>query len=117
MVAQCFVYGDSHENCLIAVAVPDQEALMHYYKEKYSGQHQTYEEILQLPDINKLILSNLNDIARDNHLNRLEFIQAVYLESQPFTMEQGLLTPSFKLRRAPLKDRYQTIFNNMYTQL
>jgi long-chain acyl-CoA synthetase len=50
-------------------------------------------------------------------LQGFEIIKAVHLESEPFTVENDLITPSFKLKRAPLQKRYQAAITRMYAQL
>ena len=46
-----------------------------------------------------------------------EIIKAVHLDHELFSTENDLLTPSFKLKRAPLLKRYQHVITGMYEGL
>lgn len=41
----------------------------------------------------------------------------MYLESEPWTPESGLVTAAFKLRRKPLEERYAAVLKSMYASL
>ena len=47
------------------------------------------------------------------------FVQAraIMLCSEPFSVENGLLTPTFKLKRVALKNRFMESFVKLYSQL
>lgn len=47
----------------------------------------------------------------------MEIIKAVVLDSEQFTVENDLMTPSFKLKRAPLLKRYKPQVDRMYADL
>ena len=43
--------------------------------------------------------------------------KAIMLCSEPFSVENGLLTPTFKLKRVALKNRFMESFVKLYSQL
>ena len=45
------------------------------------------------------VLSILDAKAREHHLSSLEKIKKVHLTSQLFTVENDLITPTFKIKR------------------
>ena len=47
-------------------------------------------------------------------LHGFEFPKAIYIEHIPFSEDNNLLTPTFKLRRPNLKEHYQTIIADIY---
>ena len=47
-------------------------------------------------------------------LNGYEVVRAVHLEPVPFTTDNGLVTPTLKLRRAALVGHYGTTIAAMY---
>jgi long-chain acyl-CoA synthetase len=46
-----------------------------------------------------------------------EYVKAVYLEPNAFTVESELLTPTFKLKRPQLKDFYKAKIAELYSSL
>eukprot|EP00967_Tisochrysis_lutea_P087135 scaffold123129_cov21-Tisochrysis_lutea.AAC.7 len=46
-----------------------------------------------------------------------EIIKAVHLDTEPFTVENDMITPSFKLKRPQLLKKYQDAVSGMYAQL
>lgn len=50
-------------------------------------------------------------------LQGFEFVKAIHLESEPFTIEANLMTPTFKLRRSDLKEHYQTVIDDLYASV
>jgi long-subunit acyl-CoA synthetase (AMP-forming) len=44
-------------------------------------------------------------------------VAAIYLAPEPFTVENNMLTPTFKLKRPQAKAAYQQQLDDMYAQL
>jgi len=49
-------------------------------------------------------------------LKGFEIIKNVYLESEPWTVENNLLTPSMKLKRPAVKKKYQSHIEALYKE-
>ncbi len=47
-------------------------------------------------------------------LKGFEFARDIYLESAPFSVDNDILTPTFKLKRNVARDRYQAQIDAMY---
>ncbi len=45
-----------------------------------------------------------------------EFVKNIYVESQEFTVESDLMTPTFKLKRPQAKDKYQKQIDDLYAE-
>ncbi|KAJ4833764.1 Long chain acyl-CoA synthetase 6, peroxisomal [Turnera subulata] len=94
-VAQCFVYGDSFNSVLVAVVAVDQDVLKAYA----ASQGIKYNDLEQLcndPRIKAAVLAEMDTVGREAELRGFEFAKAVTLVPEPFTLENGLLTPTFK---------------------
>ena len=50
-------------------------------------------------------------------LQGFEAVKALHLEPQQFTVEDELMTPTFKLKRPQLQKKYQSVLNDMYKML
>lgn len=46
-----------------------------------------------------------------------EMIKSLYLDPEQFTIENGLMTPTFKLKRPPLQSKYQPQIDAMYKKI
>ena len=88
-IAQCMVYGDG-KNHLVALIVPSKE---------FKEQKEKMSEI-----INKI---NAN-------LTQIERITKFHLISENFSIENGLLTPTMKVKRNKVIAKYKNILENFY---
>lgn len=100
-IAQIFVYGDSLQHSLVAVIVPDPE-----HVKKYQDEHGIQDEVYENDDFKKMILSEMEAKAKENNLSSLEKIRKVHLTSEAFSIENDLITPTFKIKRNVAKKRF-----------
>jgi long-chain acyl-CoA synthetase len=52
--------------------------------------------------------------ARDGGLKSFEQAKVIRLQAEPFTVENGLLTPTYKLRRPTVRHMFTESVNEMY---
>ncbi|RKP08894.1 hypothetical protein THASP1DRAFT_14984 [Thamnocephalis sphaerospora] len=116
LVAQAFVYGDSLQATLVGIIVPDEEELA-----KFAAGHnlggKSYQELCAVEDVRQHILRQLGAFGKANGLKGFENVKNIRLESDAFTVENDLLTPSFKLKRQPVTAKYRTAIDEMYAEL
>ena len=89
-IDQCMVYGDK-KNYLVALIVPSKE----FFKEKEKINH-------TIEDINK-------------KLAQVEKIKKIQLIDENFSIENGLLTPTMKVKRKKVTEKYKTQLENLYS--
>jgi len=89
-IDQCMVYGDN-KNYLVALVVPNKEFL----KEK-----ETINNIIE--NINK-------------KLTKIEKIKKIQLIDENFSIENGLLTPTMKVKRKKVTEKYKKQLENLYS--
>lgn len=65
----------------------------------------------------RAVEKSMEVVAKEAGLKGFECVKATFLESAPFTVENNLLTPTFKLKRQQLKDRYTQVVTDMYSAL
>jgi fatty acid CoA ligase FadD9 len=100
-VRQIYIYGNSARSYLLAVVVPTEDAL---------AEHD--------PDELKALLSTaLQEAAKAAGLQSYEIPRDFLVETQPFTLENGLLTGIRKLARPKLKQHYGERLEQLYTDL
>ncbi|GMN43842.1 hypothetical protein TIFTF001_013030 [Ficus carica] len=125
-VSQCFIYADSLNSCLVAVVAVDPEVL----KEWVASEGikvvplSTYEDLGQLcsdPRARSAVLADMDDVGREAQLRGFEFAKAVTLVPEPFTVENGLLTPTFKvplqIKRPQAKAYFAKAISDMYSEI
>ncbi|KAF5745648.1 long chain acyl-CoA synthetase 2-like [Tripterygium wilfordii] len=101
---QIWVYGNSFESFLVAVAVPDKKAL-----EDWAVNHSLTDDFISLCNYGKArkyILDEINSIGQKHQLRGFETLKAAHLDPIPFDMERDLITPTFKLKRPQLLKYY-----------
>jgi len=117
-VAQIFVYGDSLQSVLVAVVVPDPEVAEAWGQSKgLSKVDSTPAKLAKNPEFQKEVLQDMDRIGKEAQLRGFEFVKKVHYHPDAFTMDQGLITPTFKLKRPQLKEFFQQQINDMYAQL
>jgi len=88
-IDQCMVYGDG-KNYLVVLIVPNKE---------FKGQKEKISEI-----INKA----------NKNFTLVEKIKKFYLINENFSIENGLLTPTMKVKRNKVVEKYKNILENLY---
>uniref|UniRef100_A0A671Y2Y7 Long-chain-fatty-acid--CoA ligase n=1 Tax=Sparus aurata TaxID=8175 RepID=A0A671Y2Y7_SPAAU len=114
-VAQIFVHGDSLQSCLVAIVVPDPEVLPGFAKDlNCQG---SIEELCKNTEVKKAILSDMIKLGKEAGLKSFEQVKDVYLHPEQFTIENGLLTPTLKAKRAELKTLFQPQIDKLYANM
>lgn len=115
LVAQAYVYGDSMQASLVGVIVPDKESFPAWLAKNHEGVSVT--DAVANEDVKKDLLKALNAYGKQNDLKGFEQIRAIYLTMDEFTIDNDLLTPTFKLKRETAKKVYQAQIEAMYATL
>jgi len=114
-VEQVWVYGNSFKSCLVAVVVPKKNALMDWAKG--AGKTGTFEELCKDPEAATWVLDQLKAQAKADKLKGFEVVKKLLLDPEPFSVENELLTPTFKFKRPQLQKKYQADIDAMYKAL
>ena len=109
-VEQIWVYGNSFESVLVAVVVPSED------KVKAHG-GASAAQLASDAAFKKAVLDDLTAAAKADKLKGFEMIKGVIIEPELFSVENNLLTPTFKLKRPQLLDHYRTQIDALYESL
>ena len=90
-IDQCMVYGDG-KNYLVAIIVPNKE-----FKEQ-----------------REIIEKKINEINKN--LTLVEKIKKFHLTNEGFSIENGLLTPTMKVKRNKVINKYKNILEKFYNK-
>uniref|UniRef100_A0A7S3KDD5 AMP-dependent synthetase/ligase domain-containing protein n=1 Tax=Euplotes crassus TaxID=5936 RepID=A0A7S3KDD5_EUPCR len=104
LIAQIFVYGDSLQSFLVAIVVPDNE----YVDKNYSPGYSSSSEYLQ--EVNDWF----KECREEHKLNGLEIPKKLHVTNEEFNIDDGTLTPTFKLVRGVAKKKFLSQIKEMY---
>jgi len=109
-IAQAVVIGDRYPY-LTALIVPNFENLETYFADK-GIKGLSKEEMAQHPDTEKLVAEAVEKVNAE--LASHERIRRFALLSREFSLEEGELTPTMKVRRRVVAERYHDLIEGMY---
>ncbi|KAJ3082496.1 Long chain acyl-CoA synthetase 7 peroxisomal [Quaeritorhiza haematococci] len=133
-IAQIFVHGDSLQSDLVAIAVAEPEYSVKQAIKKgilpaktenpgplVPGQPALPEIMSKLSQderFQKLIMDDMVRIAKTQKLAGFEIPKAIYLEGKELmSIDNGLLTPTLKLKREAAKAMYRPQIDEMYVRI
>ena len=116
-VAQSFVHGDSLQPYLVAVVVPDEEVLIPWAKKNAHPHAGDFRRLCKDPVVLKTIFGSMKSVGADAGLKGFEQVRAIHLHDELFSVENGLFTPTFKLKRPQARDKFGREIERMYREL
>jgi long-chain acyl-CoA synthetase len=111
-VAQVFIYGYSLKSSLVCIVVPDPETFVQWCAS--NGENGTYDELCTNAKVNKLVMGDMCKVGKSRGLKSFELPRKIFLSSEAFSVENGLLTPTFKSKRPQLFQRYKEKIDELY---
>ncbi|KAL4228419.1 Long-chain-fatty-acid--CoA ligase 6 [Mactra antiquata] len=111
-VAQAFVEGDSLQPYVMSVIVPDEEVLLGWAKQQ--SIEDNFTELCKSESVKDMILSDVIKTGREAGLKGFELPKDIMLLSELFSVENGLLTPTFKNKRPELRTRFKKDITELY---
>ena len=111
-VDQAFVEGISSESYCVAVIVVNRE-----YLESWAGNNgfnSPVEELIVEEPVRKVLLEQLHRLGKDKGLNGFEQPKKILPRLDPFTVDNGLLTPTLKLKRVALRKFFGQDIEELY---
>nr|GLL43724.1 long chain acyl-CoA synthetase 6, peroxisomal-like [Ipomoea trifida] len=115
-IAQCFVYGDSLNSSLVAIVSVDPEILTAWAATE-GIKYNDLEELCSNAKARSAVLADMDAIGKEAQLRGFEYAKAVTLVPEPFTLENGLLTPTLKIKRQQAKAYFAKAIEEMYGDL
>uniref|UniRef100_H2V767 Long-chain-fatty-acid--CoA ligase n=1 Tax=Takifugu rubripes TaxID=31033 RepID=H2V767_TAKRU len=105
-VAQIFVHGDSLQACLVGVVIPDPETLPEWMKKR--GIEGTHSELCKNKHKSVILSISFQFSAQ---------VKDIVLHPEMFSIQNGLLTPTLKTKRAELQSYFREKIDEMYTKI
>ncbi|VBB77339.1 Putative long-chain-fatty-acid--CoA ligase [Podospora comata] len=122
LLAMAFVHGEPKESSLVAVFGIDP---VHFapYASKILKQNISAEDKAALkvaandPRVKGALLKLLDNIGKSHKFNSYEKVKNIYLDIEPFSIENELLTPTLKLKRPQTARAFRAEIDRMYEEI
>lgn len=111
-IEQVLLIGDGREFCT-ALIVPDRTYVESWFAEKRKT-FGSWESALNDEELRAALRDDL--FRRQRDLAKHERIRRFALLSEPFTVENGLLTPTLKIKRREAERRYASVIDGLYRE-
>lgn len=115
-VSQVFVYGESLQHVLVGLVVLDDEFLK-TWKASHPDNGNPNASPAKDTKLRQTVLEDLTRLGRSSGLMSYEQVKIIAIITEPFTIENGLLTPTFKARRYAIEKQYRELFQELYRSL
>ncbi len=111
-IEQVLLIGDGREFCT-ALIVPDRTYVESWFAEKRKT-FGSWESALNDEELRAALRDDL--FRRQRDLAKHERIRRFALLNEPFTVENGLLTPTLKIKRREAERRYASVIDGLYRE-
>ncbi len=109
-INQFVVHGDKR-NFLTAVVTLDKDAVIQFAQQE-QVLFSTYRDLVKTPKVRELVQKSIDEL--NTHLASYETIKKFFILADEFTVDSGELTPSLKIKRKIINQRYQGEFDRLY---
>ncbi|XP_042303448.1 long-chain-fatty-acid--CoA ligase 6 [Sceloporus undulatus] len=114
-VSQIYVHGDSLQAFLVGIVVPDTEIMPGWAKKK--GFDGTFADLCKNVELKKAIMEDMVQLGKESGLHSFEQVKAVYIHSEMFSVQNGLLTPTLKAKRPELREYFKKQIEELYSSI
>ena len=117
LVGNLFVYGDSYQSYLVAVVIPSEYHLRRCLREKgVPEEGRSFKELCSDPAVKAVMFTEMSKVANASKLCGFEKVKNIYLDCEHWTIENGMLTPTMKLKRNVSKTKYKDVIAQLYNE-
>ena len=117
LVASLFVYGDSYQSYLVAVVIPSEYHLRDCLKERgIPEEGVSFEDLCKDPAVKAVMFEEMGKVANESKLCGFEKVKNIYLDCEHWTIKNGMLTPTMKLKRNVSKTKYKDVIAQLYKE-
>ncbi|KAK2192644.1 hypothetical protein NP493_27g05008 [Ridgeia piscesae] len=111
------VYGSSLEATLVGIVVPDPDELCCWVKKTLNIDGTSVGQLSALSEVKQAILEELWTVGKKAGLNSFEQVKDILVTTEMFSIENGQMTPTQKIKRENITAHYAQEINEMYLQL
>jgi len=110
LVSLPVVYGDK-KNYLTALITLDRAETEAWAKDR-GWRYESYEDLIRGPEVHEMIRRGVDNVNQE--LARFETIKKFVILPREFTQEDGEITPTLKLKRKAISEKYRALLDSMY---
>lgn len=110
-ISQAVVIGDRRK--FVSALLTLDEPSVAQFAEQKSISYDSFAELTQHPDVLALVEAHVAGVNED--LAGVEQVKAFSILDEDFTVEAGTITPTLKIKRKPITERYGDAIEGMYT--
>ncbi|MGE0273749.1 MAG: long-chain fatty acid--CoA ligase, partial [Alphaproteobacteria bacterium] len=108
-IAQAMVYGDKHPH-LVGLIVPNKD-----FAEQWARKHNKPGDLAALAQDAQFQTAVYQAVERVNKdMSVIERVRRIILTAEPFTVENGMMTPTLKIRRHKIREKYGEALKRLY---
>jgi long-chain acyl-CoA synthetase len=108
-ILQAMVHGDKRPY-IVGLVVPDPEWALEWAREQ--GMRYDFSELQDNPQFRAAVRAAVDRVNKD--LSVVEKVRQFEFADEPFAIENGEMTPSMKIRRHVIRERYKERLDGMY---
>lgn len=111
------IYGNSTKNSIVAIIVPNKDAVLEFLKKKGKISNTDNLHIESFYTDSELVAEikiDLDLLAKQSNFNSLEKISKFYLSPNEFTIQNGCLTSTLKIARNVIFKEFEKEIESMY---
>lgn len=117
LIGSLFVYGDSFQSFLVGIVIPDEAELRRILRERGLDEADLdFPSMCRSEVVRGVVFEEMDKIASNSSLMGFEKVKNIHLDSEAWTVENGMLTPTMKLKRDHSKNHYKTVIDKLYQE-
>ncbi|KAF9106199.1 hypothetical protein BGX29_010230 [Mortierella sp. GBA35] len=122
LVQQIYVHGDSLESTLVAVVIPEPETFVPFAN-AIAGASVAVTDVEGIsklckdPKVVHAVVKELEKAGKAGAFRGFEFVKRVYLTTDAFSVDNGMMTPTFKVRRPQVAEYFTKQIKDMYEDI
>ncbi|GFS87852.1 long-chain-fatty-acid--CoA ligase 1 [Nephila pilipes] len=116
LVLQILVDGQSDQDYVVALVLPEPTTLKSWLKAKGHKLSEDISELLANKELRKNFLLELRKIGSQKDLNSLEQARNLAFLPEPFSVDNNLMSPTFKVRRGDARKHYESLILSLYKE-
>lgn len=115
LIEHIFVYGDAARPYLVGIVIPSLPAVSQFLGKPRITKDE-YVAALTTKELKDAVMEQINDVAKEKKLLGYQKVVRIALVDDEWSIENGILSPTFKAKRKVLADRYKTQIEELYNQ-